>query len=63
MLKTDVYQYIEMVKIGKLVITPWHPIRMGGVWVFPIDVGQKTEIFIESYYNYVIKNKGISLIC
>lgn len=28
----------EMCRIGDLLITPWHPIRVGGAWAFPADI-------------------------
>lgn len=35
--KTHVFNWIQMIKIGDLIITPWHPIRMNGGWVFPAE--------------------------
>jgi len=32
---SKVYDWIEMVRVGDLIITPWHPIKVNGVWVFP----------------------------
>jgi hypothetical protein len=35
LVKTNVYGYIDMIKIGTLIITPWHPIKLNGNWIFP----------------------------
>ena len=51
-----------MVKIGNLLITPWHPIRVDGKWEFPANLHRKEKKFVECYYNYVLRG-GESLIC
>lgn len=33
--KTKVFNWIEMIKLGDLIITPWHPIKMNSQWIFP----------------------------
>jgi hypothetical protein len=38
MVETKVFAFVDMVKLGNLVITPWHPIIHNGKWVFPIDI-------------------------
>ena len=38
LVKTDVYAWVQMVKIGNLIITPWHPIKLNGIWQFPAQV-------------------------
>lgn len=38
MVKTNVFAWVEMVRIGELIITPWHPIKINNVWVFPAEV-------------------------
>lgn len=51
-----------MVKIEGLIITPWHPIKINGKWVFPTNAngGHTCRIFIESYYNFVMED-GVAL--
>ena len=43
-----------MSQIGKLCITPWHPIRIEGVWQFPADVVSYTSRLISTVYNFVL---------
>jgi hypothetical protein len=38
MVETRVFGFVGMVRINGLVITPWHPIVLNGVWTFPIDI-------------------------
>lgn len=62
--KTKVFDYVEMVKIGDLIITPWHPIKMDNEWIFPCQCPNsiKSRMFIETYYNFVME-EGYSLTC
>ncbi len=60
---TKVGKPIEMVSIGKgLVITPYHPVKLNGEWVFPINVGQTVKQFIDNYYNFVLEENSPSMI-
>lgn len=60
---TKVNKLVEMVSIGKgLVITPYHPIKFNGEWVFPTSVGQTSKQFIDSYFNFVLENSAPSMI-
>lgn len=51
-----------MVKIGNLVITPWHPIKLNNKWEFPANLKNKEKVFVECYYNYVVSG-GNSVLC
>ncbi len=51
-----------MVRIGNLLITPWHPIKINSNWEFPANIYKKETVFVESYYNYVL-SEGKSIIC
>ncbi len=44
-----------------LKITPWHPMKMpkNANWVFPNDVGVRRKMFIDGYYNLVLKSGHI----
>lgn len=46
MVETRVFSSVPMVKIDKLIITPWHPILYRGNWVFPIDIVPSEDIFV-----------------
>ena len=37
LVRSWVFDWVEMCKIGNLIITPWHPIRINGNWIFPHD--------------------------
>lgn len=46
-------------KTGNCKITPWHPIKMGEKWVYPIDVGKKEIVETKCYYNFVLNSGHI----
>ncbi len=55
-LKTRVGKVIEMINYGAgLLITPYHPIKVNGEWVFPESVGTKSKVFLSEYYNFVLE--------
>lgn len=37
-----------------LVITPWHPIRIGGIWTFPRDLGPEKQLDCREMYNFIL---------
>jgi hypothetical protein len=37
-----------------LIITPWHPVRINGHWVFPYDIGRETIMECEEVYNFAL---------
>lgn len=37
-----------------LIITPWHPVRIDGQWVFPHDVGHQINIECQAVYNFAL---------
>ena len=43
-----------MSQIDKLSITPWHPIRVNGVWQFPASLYFYTERMLQTVYNLVL---------
>lgn len=44
-----------MTQIGGLSITPWHPIRMNGAWVYPATVASYTSRPVKTVYNFVLE--------
>jgi hypothetical protein len=54
-LTTKVNKVIDMVHLTNgLVITPFHPIKMNGQWMFPNSVGQTVKSFVPEYFNFVL---------
>jgi len=59
-IKNPVSKSVELVQLKSgLKITPWHPIRLNGVWTFPKDVGNSTKenLSCDTVYNFVL-DKG-----
>ncbi len=44
----------EMVILNGLHITPWHPVRQAGVWVFPGEIKKPELCYCEFVYNLVL---------
>ncbi|CAF1043740.1 unnamed protein product, partial [Didymodactylos carnosus] len=55
---------VSMIKFDQsgLLITPWHPVRINGTWIFPDDIGKRIEIECESVFNLVLNSGHIALI-
>ena len=45
-----------------LQITPWHPIRVDGRWIFPRDIGTETIAECEAVYNFALDCGHIAII-
>lgn len=60
-LVTPVYKTVSMVRFTTgLKITPWHPMKfLTDEWVFPHDVGEQCEMFLDAYYNLVLESGHI----
>ena len=43
-----------MVHIGRLCISPWHPIRRNGEWTFPAHVPGYQDRSVQTVYNLVL---------
>jgi Mg-chelatase subunit ChlD len=48
-----------MTQMGPLCITPWHPVRIEGEWMFPADIAGYTSRLITTVYNLVLNNGHI----
>ena len=48
----------DLVKLpgSNLMATPWHPVRKGKQWVFPIDVGTTKRVSCDAVYNLLLKD-------
>jgi hypothetical protein len=54
-IKTNIRNgYTDMLSIGKLKVTPWHPIKIDGKWKFPADVGVIEPVKCDYVYNFVL---------
>jgi hypothetical protein len=60
--RSSVFERVKMVRMGKLQITGYHPVRVEGKWVFPCELSASEEVFVEEFYNLVLEN-GSSFIC
>lgn len=43
-----------MTQLGALSITPWHPVRVGGVWKFPTELAGYNDRLMPNVYNLVL---------
>ena len=43
-----------IVSMDGLKITPWHPIRVNGVWKFPCEIVQPKETVCEAVYSFLL---------
>jgi len=48
-----------MTQIGRLSITPWHPIRRNGEWIFPAHVHGYQDRLVQTVYNLVLSRGHI----
>jgi hypothetical protein len=48
-----------MSQMGKLCITPWHPVRVSGEWKFPANIVSYTSRLISKVYNFVLDSGHI----
>jgi len=46
----------DLIKLGTLCITPWHPIKLDNNWVYPIDMGGFPYTSSEPVYNLVLNS-------
>lgn len=45
-----------------LMITPGHPIKMKGQWVYPRDVAERKTVNIDAFYNIVVNQGHIATV-
>ena len=48
-----------MCKLNNLLITPWHPVFINGVWKHPADIAPINEYDISTVYNLIINKDHI----
>jgi hypothetical protein len=67
--KIDGEGFAEMVKVGALFITPWHPVQICGTWKFPCELGKVEWVPCTATYSFVtvhgedekIKKRGVCI--
>ena len=45
---------LQMVKFGKILITPYHPILINNQWTFPHQAGTVTQMKCDAIYSFVV---------
>lgn len=60
-IKTTISSDNNLVIINEnLHITPYHPVRINDVWIFPKDLStKKSELYCDSIYSFVLENRGM----
>ncbi|KAI0417827.1 hint-domain-containing protein [Xylaria grammica] len=62
LLKTQPRHDIAMCRVEKLLVTPWHPIKIGeseqGGWVFPVDTAEPTVGRLGPLYSVLLEPDG-----
>jgi hypothetical protein len=60
---------LELVELpGKLLLTPWHPVRINGEWKFPADIATRKSTGCDAIYSFLLKKdcdksrRGMSMI-
>jgi len=49
----------QLVKLdGGLQVTPYHPLRVNGVWTFPCDIAESVESQCDAVYSFVLESTG-----
>ena len=46
-----------MCNINGILFTPYHPININNKWHFPIDLVEKQIVFINSWFNLILKDE------
>ena len=60
-IKTKVQSYQYVVDINNILLTPYHPIFYNGNWVFPINIKKPIKVYVDYWYNVIVKN-GFSIV-
>ena len=51
----------ELVRLGRLVVTPWHPIKRNR-WVFPIQLAKAETLACEAVYSFLLEENTVSMV-
>ncbi|OHT01103.1 von Willebrand factor type A domain containing protein [Tritrichomonas foetus] len=52
----------KAVKIGNALFTPYHPIKVDGNWIFPIDYAKPELYAVDFWYNLILEGAGSATI-
>jgi len=51
--------YADLVRLPcGLLITPWHPVKLAGQWVFPVQAGSLIRTPCEAVYSFLVEKDG-----
>jgi hypothetical protein len=53
---------VPLVRIGELLITPWHPIKIGQEWHFPADLNPIEDMACEGVISLVMRHRGTVIV-
>ena len=48
-------EVVELVKVGRLMVTPYHPVKVDGRWTHPKDLGPTEEYPCEAVYSFLLE--------
>lgn len=51
----------ELVRLGRLIVTPWHPIKRNR-WVFPIQLAKSETLACEAVYSFLLEENAVSMV-
>jgi len=51
----------DLVRLGRLIVTPWHPIRRNR-WVFPIQLAKSETLPCEAVYSFLLEENAVSMV-
>ena len=62
-LRTSITSFTKMCKIGDLLITPWHPIYVDGIWMFPCETHpQEYDYYVPYVYSVYAPGAKIAIL-
>ncbi len=53
---------VDIVEYKDMLITPFHPIKVNGLWTFPIDVCDSHDMKLTTVYNFILDSKHIIIV-
>ena len=57
LIETKIYKYVNVVNINNVYFSLYYPVEIDGNWIFPCEHFKVTKIFIDCWYNLILKNK------
>jgi hypothetical protein len=53
---------LAMVRVGGVFLTPYHPVRLGGEWVFPVQLRAAERVCVSAIYDFVLDSEHAAVI-